>query len=332
MKKQIEADLANNCFDTSLEKYLDNNTPKVTTGYSLVKLWREYIDFKQRTGWSPTTYSNTGLVYLKRFNDLKTSDLGKPNQIRQELLEKLSLNAAKRSLTQINAAIKWGVESKLLPPSLKDNFSGLAGSIKLPKNEEEHDINPFTAEERDLIIKAFWENTFAERSKNNSHSQYGALIEFWFYTGCRTGELLGLKWENMMRHKIVFAETRSYTNTGQVSKRGLKTQARRIFPVNNQLREIIEKIPYPRESEYVFLNRYRRPVHPKSLTDCWRRILNGLGLEYRRPYQCRHTFITLSLQSDMKVHDVSRVCGTSPEIIYRHYLGIDPDSIVIPEL
>jgi len=46
-----------------------------------------------------------------------------------------------------------------------------------------------------------------------------------------------------------------------------------------------------------------------------------LDLEYRKPYQTRHTFITLALENRMEVKDVAKLVGNSPEVIYRHYAG-----------
>jgi integrase len=53
----------------------------------------------------------------------------------------------------------------------------------------------------------------------------------------------------------------------------------------------------------------------------WIPVLAGLGIEYRKPYQTRHTFITLALEHGLDAKDVARLVGNSPEVIYRHYAG-----------
>ncbi|MGL5872855.1 MAG: site-specific integrase [Xenococcaceae cyanobacterium] len=333
--KQIESDLERGDFDLSLDRYFKKQEQKIVLikPYAdLSELWEKYIDYKRKTGWSESTYSNTGIVYLKRFSKLKTQDINKPGDIRRELIESLSLDGVKRSLTQIHACVTWAAKSNYIPESLKNKFEGFAQDIKTPKQEDEDlDIDPFTAAERDAIIKAFETNQFAQRNKEWSHSQYASLVKAWFFTGCRTGEILGLRWENVDSHKLTLKEGRVMTNNGQIKRSRLKTQAKRTFPVNKQLRAIFESMEGERFG-YVFLNHEGNPIHPKSFTDCWGRVLKALGIKYRRPYQCRHTFITLSLATEMKVHDVARICGTSPEMIYKHYLGIDPDRIVVPDL
>lgn len=333
LKCRIEADINAGVFDPSLEKYLENpaalqETFLVGDTWSLPYLWAKYIEYKRLTGWSQTTYSNSGLVFLRRFQSLENQNLNQPGLIRDELIAEFSLNATKRSLVQIKACIDWAIKSGYL----KDNkFSGMSKDIKL-ESCEEFDINPFSFVERDLIINAFETNQFAKRNKNFSHSQYADLVKFWFYTGCRTSELLGLVWTNIYPSYILFNQARCYTNTGKIDKKGLKTQSKRIFPINTQLKDIIDSLSQKKVDGCVFINCHGFPIHPGALITCWKRVLSGLNIEYRRPYQCRHTFITIALNKGMKVHDVARICGTSPQMIYQHYLGIVAESIIVPSI
>lgn len=49
-----------------------------------------------------------------------------------------------------------------------------------------------------------------------------------------------------------------------------------------------------------------------------------------KPYQTRHTFITLALDNGLDAKDVARLVGNSPEIIYRHYAG-NKQELFVPE-
>ncbi|WP_258003945.1 site-specific integrase [Fischerella thermalis] len=63
----------------------------------------------------------------------------------------------------------------------------------------------------------------------------------------------------------------------------------------------------------------------------WKSILTKLdGIEYRKLYQTRHTFITLALDNKMDVKDVAKLVGNSPEVIHRHYAG-QSRKIVVPD-
>ncbi|NEN92561.1 MAG: hypothetical protein F6K48_28155 [Okeania sp. SIO3H1] len=57
-----------------------------------------------------------------------------------------------------------------------------------------------------------------------------------------------------------------------------------------------------------------------------------IGLSYRRPYQCRHTFISICLNSGkLSPVEVAKLVGSSPAMIYKHYLGTSSD-IEVPIL
>jgi integrase len=63
----------------------------------------------------------------------------------------------------------------------------------------------------------------------------------------------------------------------------------------------------------------------------WQKILYGLGLEYRKPYVTRHTFITLCLDKGIDAKDIAQWVGNSPEIIYKHYAG-SRHNLQVPEI
>jgi integrase len=62
-----------------------------------------------------------------------------------------------------------------------------------------------------------------------------------------------------------------------------------------------------------------------------RLVREGKVERYRRPYQCRHTFISLCLEGGVDAKDVARWVGNSPEVIYRHYAG-NKRNLQVPEL
>lgn len=93
------------------------------------------------------TLSSIGITLLSYLRD-RAYDA---SAIRDYLLSNLTLDAAKRCLTQIKACCNWAMEEG----AIKTNPFALM-KIKLPKGlSEEQDINPFSKAERDLIILTF---------------------------------------------------------------------------------------------------------------------------------------------------------------------------------
>lgn len=219
----------------------------------------------------------------------------------------------------------------------------MAKDIQIPKSDsEEADINPFTPEERDSIIQAFAESEL--------YSYYAPMVKLLFFTGCRPSEAIALQWKHVSDRFITFEQAITISSKGLVLKSGLRTQPQRRFPINHQLKEILDAIK-PENSkpgDFVFKSKKGGTIDfGDFLNHAWKGYKNRHGKqidgivtelvrkemvsEYRKPYQCRHTFITLCLEADIDAKDTAKWIGNSPEIIYRHYAGNKPD-LQVPEL
>ena len=142
----------------------------------------------------------------------------------------LTPDAAKRCLTQIKACCNWAMEEG----TIETNPFALM-KIKLPKGlSEEQDINPFSKEERDLIIQTF--------ASDRYYSSYVNYVRFLFFTGCRPSEAVGLKWKHITNSVVQFRETVVVSEDGLVLKEGLKTQTKRDFPVIPEVKAILDEI------------------------------------------------------------------------------------------
>lgn len=223
-------------------------------------------------------------------------------------------------------------------------FAEMAAGIKLPKSEknEEYDIHPFTRQERDVIIQAFEED--------KHYSYYAPLVKFLFYTGCRPSEAIALQWKHIGEKFITFKQAITISEKGLALQEGLKTQDQRKFPINAQLQTILHSIRPEsyQESEFVFRGKKGGIIDFGDFCNrAWRgyknrhgKMIEGIVIrlvregkvdEYRRPYQCRHTFITLCLESSIDCKDIAQWVGNSPEVIYRHYAG-KCRNLQVPEL
>jgi integrase len=294
---------------------------------NLGALWDKYMEFKKPIA-SPSTIGNQYAGFTRAIALLPSQNLKDSVMIRDWIIANKPPNAAKRLIVQLNACCKWGMKSGLIT---ENPFVDMASEIKLPKNQrgEENDITPFTREERDLIIEAF--------AKHSHYRYYTAYVQFCFFTGCRPSEAIGLQWKHIdfdnsvvkFRQAVVFGE--GYQPT---LKDGLKTQEKRDFPINNQLREILtaHKSESAKPNDFVFPAKEGGFIRVNNFANvAWRKVLESCGIEYRKPYQTRHSFITLCLDAHIEVKDVAKWVGNSPEIIYRHYAA-HLRSLAVPEL
>jgi hypothetical protein len=88
--------------------------------------------------------------YLKR---LPTHDLEKAGEIRNFVVKHIPLSSGKDFLTRLSACCNWAISSGLITTN---PFKGMPAEIKVPKSQsDDEDIEPFTPEERNLILAAF---------------------------------------------------------------------------------------------------------------------------------------------------------------------------------
>jgi integrase len=345
----IQRDIDYGEFDASLTRYktaaplaiaeLTQAEVTVPSKTQLGDLWERYEQFKKPQV-SQSTYVKDYRKYRNHITELPSQDLEEAIAIRDHLLATLTPNAAKRTLTHINACCNWALKSKLIEAN---PFVGMSKDIQIPKSEsDEADINPFTHEERDAIIRAFEESQL--------YQYYAPLVKFLFFTGCRPSEAIALQWKYVGDHFLTFRQAVTVSEKGLALKEGLKTQAQRRFPINAQLREILDTLraERPKPDDFIFRSKKGGFIDfGDFLNHAWRGYTNrhgkeidglvtqlvkqGIVSEYRKPYQCRHTFITLCVDAGIDAKDIARWVGNSPEMIYRHYAG-KKRNLQVPEL
>lgn len=193
---------------------------------------------------------------------------------------------------------------------LKPAFQGIK-PLRVPRA----DVYPFTLEEVNLIISTCrpdFTNYFTVR----------------FFSGMRTGEIHGLRWRNIDFDNDVILIRETLVN-GQISE-GAKTYSScRDIPMLPRIKQALlqHRENTPSNIEWVFWNRNGGPINPQNFTNrVWRPLLAFLNLEYRRPYQTRHTAATLMLAAGESPEWIARVLGhSSTEMLFKTYSRYVPN-------
>ncbi len=182
--------------------------------------------------------------------------------------------------------------------------------LKVPKS----DVQPLSLEEVNLIL---------DKVRTDYRNYY--IVRF--FTGMRTGEIDGLKWNYvdfnrgliLVRETIVGGEE-DYTKN-DFSQRDIKM----IAPVMDALRRQYRATG--NFSEFVFCNREGKPLEHNNVTKrIWYPLLTRLGLEKRRPYQTRHTAATLWLAAGESPEWIARQMGHSTtEMLFKTYSRFIPN-------
>jgi hypothetical protein len=240
-----------------------------------------------------------------------------------------SAETAKRTLKQLNACCNWATTSKLIEIN---PFKDLAKTIKTKRKN--NTILTFSQEEIAIIIDAFASNKYCPKYSPLAHSYYTNYVRLLFCTGCRPEEAVALKWKHISSTHITFAEA---VPSDVRIRKDTKTHQIRLFPINNQLRELLNDIGYEEAEKLLFYNRNSRELNTHNfLNRVWKPVLTNLVndklIRYYLPqYNCRHTFITLCLEAGISVKQVADMVGNSPEVIYKHYSGVIKQ-VEVPEI
>jgi len=193
------------------------------------------------------------------------------------------------------------------------DFTNPYRNIKPLRLQRVH-IEPFSLSEVETIL-----HTVREDYRNYY------LVRF--YTGMRTGEIDGLKWEyvDFERREILVRETLIAGETEYTKTDGSQREIPMFGPVYDALKE--QRAATGRLSKYVFCNREGNPLDHNNVTKrVWYPLLRALNLKQRRPYQTRHTAATLFLASGENPEWVARTLGHSTtEMLFKVYSRYVPN-------
>lgn len=179
---------------------------------------------------------------------------------------------------------------------------------------QKRDIKPFTLEEVKLLIE-------------NVREDYKHYLTVRLFTGMRSGEVHGLKWNNVDfdRRQILIRETFTKNRTEYTKNDGSQREIHmsdRVYAALMAQRPSTSTI-----SEYVFCNGAGKPIDNKNFTDrVWYPLLRYLSLDKRRPYECRHTAATMWLAAGESPEWIARQLGHSTtEMLFRVYSRYVPN-------
>lgn len=187
-------------------------------------------------------------------------------------------------LSPLRAALHDAVEDEVIE---QNPLQGWTYSRK--EDPKEDHVDPFTREEQAAILAAL-----TRQGKN--------LIQFAFWTGLRTSELVALRWGDIdwingvvrVRRALTQAAEKDETTKTYSGRRDVKLLEPAIEALSNQ------KSWTFLAGEHVFHNpRTNEPWtgdQPIRKT-LWTPALRKAGVLYRNPYQTRHTYASMMLSS-----------------------------------
>jgi len=228
----------------------------------------------------PSVYADVTKIeskYVKEFIDIVLEGRDKD----QKKWEKKTINECTKFLKSL---FKFGVENDLLNeiPLKKIPI------LKVSKNGK-----------ADYFSDDEIENIF-----NKIDPYWLAPMRFMLNTGLRKGEMINLKWDNVLLQKENSTITISSTDDWET-----KTETSRNIPLNKIAIEILEQ-QKGKHKEYVFTNKSNKKMHPDEPYHALKKALHALGLK-GDVHKLRHTFASRLVMKGVDLYTVKELLGHS---------------------
>ncbi len=327
--KRIEAEIVLGTFDYAAYfpdggkvEVFRNLERRVASAKSHTPLFGDFAETwfaERRIEWR-RSYADTMRITLEkylvpRFGDTALDLIEKPDimAFRAGLADQPGVSAGtKLSAARINK-IMMPLRMVLIEGADRFGFVSPWRNIK-PVKQKKSDVDPFTLDEV---------NRFLNAVRPDMRNYYAVR----FFTGLRSSEVDGLKWQYvdldkrqiLVREALVQGRVETTKTDGSMREIAMNHL---VFEALVAQREVTAKL-----SDYVFCMRSGNPFINRNVTSrIWYPTLRYLGLRPRRPYQTRHTAATLWLASGENPEWIARQMGhSSTEMLFRVYSRFVPN-------
>ena len=262
---------------------------------------------------SPSTYVGYAKavngVRMRRWHGLQVRDVT-PGLLREWVSEMdCTSKAIRNMLTPLRSVFEDALNDELIDRNPFDRIA-LAKLIRQTAKASDYVINPFTAAERAALLQA-------------CRPDERPMLQFWFATGLRPGELQALEWRHIdWTRRVARVELNQVAGVIKAPKtaaglRDVDLDASAIAALQAQ-RPMSEA-----KGVRIWLN--PRDGQPWS-TDAqvrktfWLPVCTRSGVDYRNPYQVRHTYASTLLTDGHNPWYVAAQLGHEDvEMVFRVY-------------
>ncbi|MGY8791923.1 MAG: Arm DNA-binding domain-containing protein [Pseudomonadales bacterium] len=204
-------------------------------------------------------------------------------------------------LSPLRTALQQAVLDGLLEVNiLKDWTYQKAESASL-RAQRKAALDPFSLWEQKLIL-----DSLSGEGKN--------LIQFAFWTGLRTSEMVALEWEDIDMSRGYITVNKGMTQAASVAEPPKTEAGDRLVKILPFAKDALLMQEKHSKSDGGIVFRNPRTLLPwtgdqairKSL---WTPALVQSGVKYRRPYQTRHTYASMMISAGEKIGWISKQLG-----------------------
>jgi integrase len=298
---------------------IDQGTAVARTGMTVKELMEFWLDTYAVPGVSPVTlssYEDTIRVHIvPAIGNIAIQDL-KPMHLSKLYAKKLSEGTGPRTIQLIHLrlqqALKYAVQHELLARNVCE-------AVKPPKVRQKERTIWSPQEVQSFLSMAV-------------DSSYGPIYVVSLYSGMRRGELLGLRWSDILwdQSAVQIRQTAGKVRGKMTIKPGAKTTAgRRVVTLPSSVMSLLREhrtkqlaVGHYRKDGLVFTSDKGTVITPSNLARQADRLMAKAGVPRITLHEQRHTHISQLLMQGVNIKLVSERAGhASPSVtldVYSH--------------
>lgn len=198
------------------------------------------------------------------------------------------------------------------------------------------------SEGKDKEVKSYTEKEVAYILEciDKEPLKWKVLINLLIDTGCRRGEITGLKWDcvDFNEGSITIKRNLCYTPEKGIYVDTPKNGKTRKIYVSDEIISMLKELKKESKGNILMMNKEQsgfvftqdgidEPMHPDSPTRYFKRLEKRYGIEDFHPHKLRHTFASVSIKNGADIASVSEKLGHSDKAItLRMYTHADEES------
>ncbi|WP_293335958.1 site-specific integrase [Microcoleus sp. CAWBG58] len=313
---KIENDILAGHFDPSLEKYRHKSSsaeiPLVakTQKVKWLDIWDKWVlSLGLPTATASDHYACVRAMLAKAKNPLL-------DDIEWLQSSELAASTFNRRLSMLRSCFSWAVEEGFVKPV--DNPLKKIRSRIATEDERQQSASkkaPLSDAEIEKILD------YVDRV----YITYAPFVRFLLFSGVRTGEAVGLTWDNVnLEKRLIFIRQSVSRERGKYQKicKSPKTkESIRTLKMSDRVFALFSSLIAENACGLIFKSPKGQIIdHGNFRSQCWKPVLLALGIPYRKPYATRHTLLSQALESGLSVPQVAQIAGhRDGKMILQHY-------------
>lgn len=268
-------------------------------------VWKEYLknqttEIKRRV--------ITSKHFLPVFQDISVEDIKNINIEEYQKARRLEILALKKNINKKDSEISFrSVNCELVILHHFFNYCVKKGYIEKNPAAGIKKLNELSR------LKTLSDSDIDKLIAGATNKLTRDIISFLIYSGCRKGEALNLKWDDVdMQNNVI-------------SIKGTKTKYDRYIPIHTQLKAILSSIEKNQDSLYVFV---KNGTKIGDFKGSFRTACKNAGMKDLRIHDLRHVFASKMVMNGTSLYITGELLGHRTTQMTKRYSHLVPDTLM----